>query len=101
MRKDSHTRLEMDVTTRSIEFLRLVVDVLEGQDKPSIANQGQCLDGFSALSNFNSVAEKIRIFLSHIPLAEDPDSGAQPKGRMSEQRVHYDLRRKHSQKGCE
>lgn len=36
---------------------------IKNQSKPSITNQGQALDGYSALANYNGVAEKINKFL--------------------------------------
>lgn len=47
----------------ALELLKEVVDIRAYQHKPSIANQGQCLDGYSALANYNGLADKIEIFL--------------------------------------
>lgn len=56
--------LDKIVVSHSIDLLKSVVLVLEYQSQPSIANQGQSLDGFSALANYNSLAEKIKGFLN-------------------------------------
>ncbi len=50
--------LEMEVLLRSVTFVK------HRQDKPSLANQGQCLDGFSALHNYNHIAERIDAYFS-------------------------------------
>jgi len=51
------------VISQLIGFLRSIVLVLEYQNKPSFSNQGQCLDGYSALANYNGIAKKIKQFL--------------------------------------
>lgn len=50
----------MDV---SKELLKKVVDIRNYQEKPSIANQGQNLDGYSALASYNELADKIKDYL--------------------------------------
>ena len=55
--------VETEQISKAVELLKSVYQVREYQDKPSIANQGQCLDGYSALANFNGIADKIKIFL--------------------------------------
>jgi hypothetical protein len=51
---------------RAVQLLREVVAIQDAQDihNPSFANQGQAMDGYSALYNYNSVANKIRQFLA-------------------------------------
>ena len=44
-------------------LLKEVWLIKEYQSKPAISNQGQCLDGFSALANYDSMAEKIKKYL--------------------------------------
>ena len=51
------------VMKHAIDLLKKVCQVKEYQNKPSIANQGQCLDGYSALANYNGLADKIKVFL--------------------------------------
>ena len=48
---------------KAIELLKKVAWVKLAQKTPTFANQGQCLDGFSALANFNAVAREILYFL--------------------------------------
>jgi hypothetical protein len=47
-----------------LTFLKQIVEVLEYQSKPSVVNQGQCLDGYSALANYNAIAADIKDFLN-------------------------------------
>jgi len=42
-----------------LEELILVLDAYKGY-KPTVSNQGQAMDGFSALANFVSIAEKAK-----------------------------------------
>ncbi len=49
---------------KALDFLHEIVNVLEYQEKPSICNQGQCLDGFSALANYNELAREIRDYIN-------------------------------------
>ena len=46
-----------------LKLLKEVAWVKMAQEKPTFSNQGQCMDGFSALANFNAVARKILYFL--------------------------------------
>ena len=61
------------VSKKDVTFnlLRQVCDILECQNKPSIANQGQVLDGYSALANYNSVAKKIAKFLKEYDFGKE------------------------------
>ncbi len=47
----------------TIGFLRDICKIKEYQNKPSVTNQGQCLDGYSALVNYNDIADKIKKYL--------------------------------------
>ena len=60
MRKKREIISKKDV---AFVYLRQICEILEYQNKPSIANQGQCLDGISALHNYNQLAAKIKKFL--------------------------------------
>ena len=51
----------MNLTERKL--LQQIVDILHYQEKPSVANQGQALDGFSALANYNGVAKEVEQYL--------------------------------------
>ena len=43
------------------EILDQLIAVLEAMEgRPTVANQGQALDGYSALENFKAIAEKAR-----------------------------------------
>lgn len=57
---------------QAISFLKSVALVLDYQSKPSLANQGQCLDGFAALANYNALAVKIKRFLDEQIWAQVP-----------------------------
>jgi len=59
----SESALSDGVINEAIRLLKAVYDVKIYQDKPSVSNQGQCLDGYSALANFNGLADKIEKFL--------------------------------------
>ena len=52
--------------TKELEYLKAIVQVLAGQYHPAVSNQGQCLDGYSALANYNDIAEKISKFLKEV-----------------------------------
>jgi hypothetical protein len=60
----SNSRLIDGLNAEAKKLLEDVARILEYQSKESVANQGQCLDGYSALANYNSVAEKIKTFLA-------------------------------------
>lgn len=61
-----------------IDFVR-VADALDG-GKPSAANQGQALDGFSALANFRALADVARKELArHEPVQMTEESLARLK----------------------
>lgn len=50
------------------EIMRQLVDILDALDgKPTVANQGQAMDGYSALANFRAVAEKARTLIEETP----------------------------------
>ena len=51
---------------KAIKLLRAVYRVREYQTKPSFANQGQCLEGYSSLHNYDLMADKIKTFLDKI-----------------------------------
>ena len=51
---------------KMIELLQEVSDTLYYMNNPSVSNQGQCLDGYSALANFTSIAHKIQEFLDTV-----------------------------------
>ena len=51
---------------KETELLERIAKVREYQNKPSIANQGQCLDGYSALANYNQIADEIIEFFKEI-----------------------------------
>lgn len=53
-------------TKECIILLEELVRVLEYQSKPSIANQGQCLDGYSALANYNEIARRAKQYLKEL-----------------------------------
>ncbi len=57
------------------DLLESVVRVLIYQNKPSIANQGQALDGYMALANYNGIAEKIQKFLKKYPYNKGLNGG--------------------------
>lgn len=67
-------------------FRSLCVDLVRISDamnggKPSIANQGQALDGFSALANFRAIADAARKELAkpqETALVRDPDEVEAP-----------------------
>ena len=46
----------------AIHLLQQLIKIREYQDKPSIANQGQCLDGISALAHYNYLAADVEKF---------------------------------------
>jgi hypothetical protein len=52
-----------EVNHQAIELLNAICRIREYQDKPSLANQGQCLDGYSALASYNDIADKARQLL--------------------------------------
>lgn len=62
-KNDNKPALSDGVINEAIGLLKAVYDVKIYQKKPSVASQGQCLDGFSALANFNGLADKIEKFL--------------------------------------
>lgn len=48
---------------KAIELLKAVCLIKKYQDVSSMANQGQCLDGYSALANYNGIVTAIEKFL--------------------------------------
>ena len=47
---------------KAFRLLQEVVDIKEAQG-PRFSNQGQPLDGYAALYNYNAVADKIKHFM--------------------------------------
>ena len=52
----------------AIILLSQFSDILRYQTQPSVANQGQTLDGYSALESYNRMAEKAQKFLAEVKL---------------------------------
>ena len=44
-------------------FLKTLVDIHDAKDKPSVSNQGQCMDGYSQFYNYNMLAKKVKKYL--------------------------------------
>lgn len=61
----------VELRRQALRLLKDVSNIRDYQDRPSIANQGQCLDGYSALANYNDIAEKIAKFLSENELLKE------------------------------
>ena len=54
----SEIKLELDVD-KATEFIRQIVFVRIKQNVESVSNQGQAMDGYSALANYNDIADRI------------------------------------------
>ena len=56
----------MTIINMATKLLKSVYQIKEYQNKLGIANQGQCLDGYSALANYNDIADEIKQFLDKL-----------------------------------
>mgnify|MGYP001544547908 CR=1 FL=1 len=67
-----------DITTRDlIQRLADMADALDGR-KPLVFSQGQAMDGFTALANFQALANEARAYLSQ-PEPERPTDDDLPE----------------------
>lgn len=53
------------VVKEMLKLLEAVCEIRDSEDKESFSNQGQAMDGFSMLANYNDIADQIKKFLDN------------------------------------